>query len=197
MCKSEVVAVSWSRKFELFSLDFVGINFKVIRSVIFFFLESTKILYDKVYCSGPFNHSIYLIFIRHGKVLSSLGIACLDMTYDSFKLLVFRVKSVAFFCCSQAGGGKWELQLASVHSCPSSGAGRKWRIWQLWQHVATGQPSDNIFEIAPARFKRDMWKHFGFSMSRNDKGENVTEQKQYKYPPILRLLYPPTYLHKM
>lgn len=41
-----------------------------------------------------------------------------------------------------------------------------------------------VFEIseAPATFRSDMWKHFGFPVSRNEKGEKVTDkQKQYAH----------------
>lgn len=43
-----------------------------------------------------------------------------------------------------------------------------------------GEPSDNVCETAvvPASFKSDAWRHFGFAVSRNDKGEKVTGRQK-------------------
>lgn len=44
--------------------------------------------------------------------------------------------------------------------------------------VTRGEPSGKFCEIAdaPARFKSDVWKHFGFPPVKNVKGEKVTER---------------------
>lgn len=44
-----------------------------------------------------------------------------------------------------------------------------------------GEPNDNVCEYAdaPASFKPEVWKHFGFPASGNQKVEKVTDRKQY------------------
>lgn len=101
---------------------------------------------------------------------------CLDMTYDSFKLLVFRVKNekkvVVFSAAVKRVEGSRNYGYHEHIHAPQPVWVESGRWW-MWQHVATGEPRDKICEIVPVRFKPDMWKHFGFSMSRNDKGGNL------------------------
>lgn len=54
----------------------------------------------------------------------------------------------------------------------------KWQVLQGGMRLGGGELSDKVCESvgAQASFKCGMWRHFGLPISRNKKGENVTER---------------------
>lgn len=54
----------------------------------------------------------------------------------------------------------------------------KWQILLGGMRLGGGELSDKVCESvsAQASFKCDIWRHFGSPISRNEKGENVTER---------------------
>lgn len=76
----------------------------------------------------------------------------------------------------EQSGGKRKLQRPSTHVCPSAFA----LCLKSGTAETMGEEKDDFEKVdAPMDFKSDAWTHFGSPVSRNEKGENKTKQKNY------------------
>lgn len=74
--------------------------------------------------------------------------------------------------------GQLELQFPSAHACPTSFA--VCCHYSNAEMEGAGSSGEGELKMVERKacFKSDVWKHFGFSLKRNEKGENVTDKEK-------------------
>lgn len=117
----------------------------------------------------------------HQSILLYHGHGCTTATNDRS----FEQKGVVVFICSKA---KWEWHLPSVLAYPSSFAFTLPDTdlvvepkWQPLQVAREHRVREFVrFQMLQQVFKSDLWRHFGFCVSRHEKGEKSDRQDKKK-----------------
>lgn len=128
------------------------------------------------YCyslTGTNNHTTFkFTYLLYSIVISSIKNVSYHHGQIMFQMIVILNKQSTVKSCKVTKRELSQPSSSVLHSITDLVIHHKWRSGE-------GKLSDKVCEsvVAPASLRSDIWKHFSFPLSRNEKGEKLTDRQ--------------------